>query len=81
MIFFIETILLLQSEHFVPGQGEAVVTRKLERDVPLKIPENPKPPDAGESVKNWSQMYLLVRLCCLRNGLLYAFLSDVDGGP
>ena len=28
-----------------PGQGEAVVTRKLKRDVPLEIPEDPKPPE------------------------------------
>ena len=35
-----------KGEDFLPGQGEAVVSRKLERDVPLKIPENPKPPDA-----------------------------------
>ena len=39
-----------------PGQGETVVTRELKRDVPLKIPEDPKPPDARESVKIWSQV-------------------------
>ena len=39
-------ILLLESEDAEPGQGETVVPRELERDVPLKIPENPKPPEA-----------------------------------
>ena len=47
-------ILLLESEDAGPGQGETVVPRELERDVPLKIPENPKPP-ASENVLRFNQ--------------------------